>query len=139
MKDSNLNFIGNVEGMDFFTGKADVIVCDGFVGNILMKFAEGMGTTMAAYLRRALEEKLSPNDLEPLVSKVWEVNNLTKRVGGPLFGVNGVVVVGHGASKAEGVAGAIDTARMCVERKLVESMRTELASLRNGDFFTQQS
>ena len=138
-KESNLNFIGNVEGMDFFTGKADVIVCDGFVGNILMKFAEGMGTTMAAYLRRALEGKLPPNDLEPLVSKVWEVNNLTKRVGGPLFGVNGVVVVGHGASKAEGVAGAIDTARMCVERKLVESMRTELASLRNGDFFTQQS
>ena len=131
-KESNLNFIGNVEGMDFFTGKADVIVCDGFVGNILLKFTEGLGATIAAYLRKALEGKLPPGEFEPLVSKVWEVNNLPKKMGGPLFGVNGVVVIGHGASKAEGVAGAIDTARRCVELNLVESMRTELAALRNA-------
>ena len=132
-KESNLNFVGNVEGMDFFTGKADVIICDGFVGNILMKFTEGLGATMAAFLKRALEGKVPPNDLETLASKVWEVNNLPKKMGGPLFGVNGAVVVGHGASMAQGVAGAIDTARRCVELKLVESMRTELAALRTGD------
>ena len=131
--ESDLNFVGNVEGMDFFTGKADVIVCDGFVGNILMKFTEGLGTTMAAYLRKALEGTLPATALEPLISKIWEVNNLPKQMGGPLFGVNGVVIVGHGASKAEGVAGAIDTARRCVEFNLVEGMRTELAALRNGN------
>jgi glycerol-3-phosphate acyltransferase PlsX len=130
--ESDLNFVGNVEGMDFFTGKADVIVCDGFVGNILMKFTEGLGTTMAAYLRKVLEGTLPATALEPLVSKIWEVNNLPKKMGGPLFGVNGVVIVGHGASKAEGVAGAIDTARKCVEFDLVEGMRTELAALRSG-------
>ena len=129
-KESNLNFVGNVEGMDFFTGKADVIVCDGFVGNILMKFTEGLGATMAAFLKRSLEGDLPPSSLDPLVSKVWEVNNLPKKMGGPLFGVNGAVVVGHGASRAEGVAGAIDTARRCVELKLVDGMRGELAALR---------
>ena len=138
-KQSNLNFIGNVEGMDFFTGKADVIVCDGFVGNILVKFTEGLGATMASYLKKALDGKLPPGDLEPLASKVWEVNNLPKKMGGPLFGVNGAVVVGHGSSRADGVAGAIDTARRCVELNLVESMRTELDSLRSGNVLTQQS
>ena len=130
-KESNLNFVGNVEGMDFFTGKADVIVCDGFVGNVLMKFTEGLGATMAAYLKKALAGQVPADALEPLVSKVWEVNNLPKKMGGPLFGVNGAVVVGHGASRAEGVAGAIDTARRYVELGLVESMRLELAALRS--------
>ena len=131
-KKSDLNFVGNVEGMDLFTDKADVIVCDGFVGNILVKFTEGLGATMAAYLRKALEGKLPADDLDLLASKVWEVNNLPKKMGGPLFGVNGLVVVGHGASKAEGVAGAINTARRCVQLDLVEGMRTELAALRDG-------
>ena len=130
---SGLDFVGNVEGMDFFTGKADVIVCDGFVGNILMKFTEGLGATMAAYLRKALEGTMPDAALEPLVSKIWEVNNLPKKMGGPLFGVNGAVVVGHGASKAEGIAGAVDTARRCVELNLVEGMRAELAALRSGN------
>ena len=129
-KQSSLNFIGNVEGMDFFTGRADVIVCDGFVGNVLMKYTEGLGATMAAYLKKVLEGKLPPDELEPLASKVWEVNNLPKKMGGPLFGVNGTVIVGHGASKAEGVAGAIGTAKRCVEINLLESMRAELAELR---------
>ena len=132
-KESNLNFIGNVEGMDFFTGKADVIVCDGFVGNVLMKFTEGLGATMAAYLNKVLQGKLPPGDLAPLAAKVWEVNNLPKKMGGPLFGVNGAVIIGHGASKAEGVAGAINTAKRCVELNLVEGMRAELSSLRSGN------
>ena len=125
-KESNLNFVGNVEGMDFFTDKADVIVCDGFVGNILMKFTEGLGATLASYLKNILSDKLPSEELAPLAAKVWEVNNLPKRVGGPLFGVNGTVIVGHGASGPEGVVGAIDTARRCIEIGLVENMRIEL-------------
>ena len=131
-KESNLNFVGNVEGMDFFTGKADVIVCDGFVGNIIMKFTEGLGATMAAYLKKALDGKVSTSDLEPLASKIWEVNNLPRKMGGPLFGVNGVTIVGHGASMAEGVAGAINTATRAVKLNLVDGIRTELAALQNG-------
>ena len=131
-KEGSLNFVGNVEGMDFFTGKADVIVCDGFVGNILLKFTEGLGATMAAYVKNSLGGYLPAGDVETLVSKIWEVNNMPKRTGGPLFGVNGAVVIGHGASTSEGVAGAIDTARRCVELELVEGMKEQLAALRNG-------
>ena len=138
-KESNLNFVGNVEGMDFFTGKADVIVCDGFVGNILMKFTEGLGATMAAYLKKSLEGKLPDAAIGPLVSEVWEINNLPKKMAGPLFGIDGAVLVGHGASKAEGVSGAIDTARRYVEIKLLDSIRTELAALQSGGLSTRQS
>ena len=138
-KDSNLNFVGNVEGMDFFTGKADVIVCDGFVGNILLKYTEGLGTATAGYLKSALVGKVPSDALEALVSQVWEVSNLGKKMGGPLFGLNGTIVVGHGASEAEGVAGAIDTARRCVEMKLVDSFREELAALRSEELLARQS
>ncbi len=129
---SSLNFVGNVEGMDFFTNKADVIVCDGFVGNILMKFTEGLGAVTAKYVKQSLNGKLPDEDLAAFAANLWEVNNLPKKMGGPLFGVNGVVLIGHGASEARGVAGAIDTARRCVELNLVEGLKTGLADLRSA-------
>ena len=128
-KGSSLNFVGNVEGMDFFTGKADVIVCDGFVGNILLKFTEGLGATISHYLKKVLQDKLPADQLDSLAYSVWEANNLPRKMGGPLFGVDGAVVVGHGSSKADGVSGAIDTARRIVELDLVNSFRGQLAAL----------
>ena len=136
-KDSTLNFVGNVEGMDFFTGKADVIVCDGFVGNILLKFTEGLGATISQYLKRALRDKLPNDQLDSLVYNVWEANNLPRKMGGPLFGVDGAVVVGHGSSKADGVSGAIDTARRLVELDLVDSFRNQLAALGDAEAGSQ--
>jgi hypothetical protein len=103
---SHLNFVGNVEGMDFFTDRADVIVCDGFVGNILLKFAEGLGGALAPFLRQTLSPLLTPEQVARIASDLWQVNNLPRIMGGPLFGVNGAVILGHGSSKAEGVAGA---------------------------------
>ena len=132
-KDSNLNFVGNLEGMDFFTDKADVIVCDGFVGNVLVKFTEGLGTTLAGYLKKMLSGKLPPGDLGDLAKEIWDVNNLPRRMGGPLFGVQAPVVIGHGTSGPESVAGAIDTARKCGEIRLVENMRAELEALEAAD------
>jgi fatty acid/phospholipid biosynthesis enzyme len=87
---------------------------------------------MAAYLKKALEGNLPSDAIDSLASKVWEVNNLPKKMGGPLFGVNGSVIIGHGASNAEGVAGAIDTAKRFVELGVVEDMRKELATLRDA-------
>ena len=128
-KENSFNFVGNVEGMDFFTGKVDVVVCDGFVGNILMKFTEGLGATMAAFLKRGLEGRLSPEAVRTITSSVRETINPVKKLGGgPLLGVKGTVVVGHGASRAEDVARAIDTARRCVEMALVSSMQREMAA-----------
>ncbi len=129
LQESHLNFIGNVEGMDFFTDRADVIICDGFVGNILMKFTEGLGTALSRFVERRLESVLHPEVLAEVSADLWQTTNLPRTMGGPLFGVNGAVILGHGSCRAGGVAGAIDTGVRYVELGLVESLRDELAQL----------
>ena len=130
-QDSHLNFIGNVEGMDLFTQRADVIVCDGFVGNILMKYTEGFGSALSPFLQERLSSKLTPEEVREIAASLWQLTNLPRTMGGPLFGVNGAVVLGHGSCRADGVAGAINTATRCVSLDLVRSMREELSRM-NG-------
>ena len=137
-RDSHLNFVGNVEGMDFFTNKADVIICDGFVGNILIKFTEGMGGALAAYLNENLSQVLDPEAVRKVASDLWETTNRPRTVGGgPLFGVNGAVILGHGSCRAEGVAGAVRIAVRYVRVGLEDIMRDELATL-NGSRSSQE-
>ena len=131
LRESHLNFIGNVEGMDFFTDRADVIICDGFVGNILMKFTEGLGTALSRFVQQRLEAVLPAQELSAVSSDLWQTTNLPRTMGGPLFGVNGAVILGHGSCEASGIAGAIDTGVRYVELGMVESMRKELAQLSN--------
>jgi len=127
--DSHLNFVGNVEGMDFFTGLADVIVCDGFVGNILMKYTEGLGGALFPFLQKQLESRLKPEEVQEIGASLWQQMNLPRTMGGPLFGVNGAVVLGHGSCKADEVAGAINTSCRYVRLGMVESMREELSRM----------
>ena len=131
-RESHLNFVGNVEGMDFFTDKADVIVCDGFIGNILIKFAEGLGSALAPYLQRQLAEFLPEAQLKQIAGALWTNMNLPRTMGGPLFGVNGLVMVGHGSSTADGIAGAINTGLLCHSIDLVAGFRQELSELRGA-------
>jgi glycerol-3-phosphate acyltransferase PlsX len=128
-KEGSLNFVGNVEGMDFFTDKADVIVCDGFIGNILIKFAEGLGSALVPYLRRHLSEILPAEQVRQIGEALWTTTNLPRTMGGPLFGVDGLVMIGHGSSTADGVAGAINTGLLCHRLELVEGFRQELVGL----------
>ena len=129
LQESHLNFIGNVEGMDFFTGRVDVIVCDGFVGNILMKFTEGLGTALSHYVEQRLAAHLPAAELAKVSSDLWETTNMPRTMGGPLFGVNGMVMLGHGSCRASGIEGAIDTGVRCAQIGMVDSMRQELAQL----------
>ena len=129
LQESHLNFIGNVEGVDFFTGRVDVIVCDGFVGNILMKFTEGLGTALSHYVEQRLADHLPAAELAKVSSDLWETTNMPRTMGGPLFGVNGMVMLGHGSCRASGIAGAIHTGVRCAQIGMVESMRQELAQL----------
>lgn len=130
-KDSGLNFVGNVEGLDLFLDKADVVVCDGFVGNVLLKFAEGMGSAIGRWLPGVLKAHLLPSVVGSLEGLLESVIDLTEVGGGPLFGVKGVVVIGHGRARAVGVAGAINMAKRVWEADLVEAMQSELGSLRS--------
>ena len=129
---SGLNFVGNIEANELPDNKAEVAVCDGFVGNIVMKLTEGLGAAMADHLRTRLKGKLPESQLDLLAREVYEINNVVEtHGGGPLLGVNGVSVIGHGRGKAEAVRRAIDTARHAVEVGLVSSLNEELARVRD--------
>ncbi len=131
-QDSHLNFVGNVEGMDFFTNKADVIICDGFVGNILVKFTEGMGGALADFVRVQLPGSVDREVVDRLATDLWETTNRPRTVGGgPLFGVNAPVILGHGSCLANGVEGAVRTAVRYVNVGLLDIMRSELAVINN--------
>ena len=117
-QESQLNFVGNVEGMDFFTNKADVIICDGFVGNILVKFTEGMGGALADFVRQQLPESVDRSVVDRLAEELWETTNRPRTVGGgPLFGINAPVILGHGSCRAVGVEGAVRTAVALRQRR----------------------
>ena len=128
---SGLNFVGNIEGHDLAAGKAEVVVCDGFVGNILMKTVEGLGDALIPHLRSRLKGVLSEAELSTVCDETYDLFNVGERSGGgPLFGVNGMVVVGHGRFRAQAIADAAQTARRLTEVDLLGHMRAELERVR---------
>ena len=127
---SGLNFVGNLEAIDLLDNKAEVVVCDGFVGNIVMKLTEGLGQALSEHLRVRLRDKLPASELDEVVREVYELNNTAETMGGgPLFGVNGVTVVGHGRAKADAVRRAINTAKFSVESGFIAQLNQELAKV----------
>jgi glycerol-3-phosphate acyltransferase PlsX len=131
LKKSGLNFIGNVEGWDLLSRRVNVIVCDGFVGNILLKFGEGLSAALARWLRERLDSLLPSTEVQCLTDELQGMMEFEKRIGGaPLLGVKGVMVVGHGRSRASGVEKAISQAKLAVERHLIETIEDELAKIR---------
>jgi glycerol-3-phosphate acyltransferase PlsX len=131
LKKSGLNFIGNVEGWDLLSGRANVIVCDGFVGNILLKFGEGLSAALARWLRERLANLLLPTEIQRLTDELQEIMEIEKRIGGvPLLGVKGVMVVGHGRSRSSGIEKAIGQAKLAVESHLIETIEKELVKIR---------
>ncbi|MBI2853713.1 MAG: phosphate acyltransferase PlsX [Chloroflexi bacterium] len=129
---SGLNFIGNVEGCDIPSGKANVIVCDGFVGNILVKYTETLGRAVCSYLEDQLRTKLSSRELQALVDGVLAATNIVDvRGGDALLAVNGVVCKGHGRSLRQDVTKTIGRAKLAVERDLVGAIGKALAEVRD--------
>ena len=115
-KQSHLNFIGNIEGHDIPFGKANVIVCDGFTGNVLIKFCEGLGEAVVKRLRTVLDKQLPEEKIEDIASDLFTLTHIAEE-GGPIFGVDGVMIIGHGCSKAPQVANAINMAKIELERE----------------------
>lgn len=114
-----LNFIGNVEGRDILAGNCDVIVCDGFTGNILLKSMEGLVLFLAQHTLKELGK------LPAIYQKVDY-----RQVGGaPLLGVKGISVVCHGSSKRQAVHSGMNIAAQCIKSRIVEQQETALAAL----------
>jgi glycerol-3-phosphate acyltransferase PlsX len=121
------NFIGNVEGRHIFTTDAHVLVCDGFVGNTLLKFAEGwistFGTLIKESLRERLSYKLGALLLKPVFESIKKQYDYEEHGGTPLLGINGVCIISHGSSSAKAIKNSLLVAKKCIEEKLIEDIR----------------
>ena len=126
-----LNYIGYVEGRDFFDGVADVIVTDGFVGNSMLKMAEGMGSAM---MKAIVSEVFSIDPelgmkLEPVLKQIYKKNDYHEYGGAPLMGVNGVCMIAHGSSQPKTIRAAIRNTRQYVAAGVNEVIVRRLAEV----------
>jgi phosphate acyltransferase len=127
LEGSGLNFVGNVEGKDIFAGKADVVVADGFVGNVAIKMAEATAEFLFRTLRdeipRSVAGKLGGLLIRPRIQKIRARLDWREFGGAPLLGIDGVAVVAHGRSDATAVKNAIRVAKDAVDGGLVANIR----------------
>ena len=132
LKTAPVNFVGNVEGPDVFAGQADVIVCDGFTGNITLKVSEGLVETVEALLHDELSATFGTRVGYLLSRQAYR--RFRKRLdyseygGAPLVGVNGLCIVGHGRSSAKAVRNAVAMAARAVNDGLLHNLAREVAS-----------
>jgi glycerol-3-phosphate acyltransferase PlsX len=133
LKQSTLNFVGNVEGREIFGGAVDVIVCDGFIGNVALKISEGVAQHIVTLLKDALQSTLSSQVGYVLSRKAYK--SFRKKIdyseygGAPLLGVRGVTVIGHGSSNAHAIKNAIRVATELVRGGVNEKIEQELSML----------
>lgn len=131
---THLNFVGNVEGRDLPAGKADVVVCDGFIGNGLLKFAEGMAILLMDMMRTEISRtgrgKLGALIMKPNLKALKRRLDYSEYGGAPLLGVNGLCIIGHGSSKANGIFHAVRVAKEAAEGRVIAIIKEELASTR---------
>jgi len=124
---SGLNFIGNVEGKELFGGEADVVVTDGFTGNILLKSSEAVAKLITDVLRQELtastRTKIGALLAKPAFANIKKMLDPGEVGAAPLLGINGLVFVGHGRSDARALVSAIRTARHAIEADLLGALR----------------
>ena len=136
LKKTNLNFIGNIEGQDVLKGKADVVVTDGFTGNIVIKTVEGLGSTFQDLLEVGEAIKADHQLTGSALVHYMELASAAKQVdyqevgGGCVLGLNGNVILAHGRSKAKAIKSAIHLAHRAVRARVVEA-------LKNGDYVSE--
>lgn len=128
LNESSLNFKGNVEGRDILSGKVQIVVCDGFVGNIILKFSEGMADSITSRLIRGLKEKDLYSIDDGFIKNFRESLDYAEYGGAPILGINGVGIVCHGHSSARAIKNAIKMAYQYVENntgdKLLRGLQT---------------
>jgi len=114
LKETSLNFIGNVEGRDVMTGTADVIVCDGFIGNVVLKTAEAVAEAIGKMLRKNIGNNLTRKAgyllMRPAFDAMKRRMDPEEYGGAPFLGVNGISIIGHGRSSARAIRNAIRVA-----------------------------
>ncbi|MHC4441115.1 MAG: phosphate acyltransferase PlsX [Planctomycetota bacterium] len=124
-----LNFVGNVEGRDLFRGGADVIICDGFTGNIALKLTEGLAEGLFKTIAKeiALASPELSKSFDPVIKRVWANHDYAEYGGAPLLGVDGVCIICHGRSDHVAIRNAVRVAWEYIESDLNAIISTELA------------
>lgn len=131
--DRSVHFVGNVEGNDVPAGVADVVVCDGFAGNIVLKFAEGVASTMFQLLRRDVfvggRGRLAGLLARPRFRRVRDRLDYAEYGGAPLLGVDGSVIIAHGRSDARAIRNAINVATIAARHDVPRRIGSAMAAL----------
>ncbi len=133
LKASSLNFIGNVEGKDLYSGRADVIVSDGFTGNVALKASEGVIETLFNMTRNEVMKNIFSKIgfllMKRNLKKIYKRVNYSEYGGAHLLGINGVCIIGHGRSNPYAVKNAVRTARDFVTKNIQDRIRKELSQI----------
>ncbi|MFB2645489.1 phosphate acyltransferase PlsX [Raphidiopsis sp. BLCC-F218] len=128
-ENTQINFSGNAEGRDVLSGEFDVIVCDGFVGNVLLKFAEAVGGVILQILREELPQgirgQIGTAILKPNLKRVKQRMDHAEHGGALLLGVNGICFIGHGSSQAPSIFSAIRMAKEAVDNQVLERLQSK--------------
>ncbi|MEQ8466346.1 phosphate acyltransferase PlsX [Coleofasciculus sp. E2-BRE-01] len=127
-KNSRITFLGNAEGRDVLSGQFDVIVCDGFVGNVLLKFAEAVGDIVLQILREELPQglhgQIGTAILKPNLKRIKQRIDHAEHGGGLLLGVDGVCIISHGSSQAPSIFNAIRLAKEAIDNQVLERIQS---------------
>ncbi len=138
LRDSGLNFIGNIEGRDFFTGKCDVIVCDGFAGNVVLKMTESILEMMITLITKEIQKdwlaRLGALLCKPAFVSIQKETNYEEAGGALLLGVDGVVIIGHGISSAKAIKNAIRVAREAISENVNDRIIEGIGSHLNNTY-----
>jgi glycerol-3-phosphate acyltransferase PlsX len=133
LQSSSLNFIGNIEGKDIYSGKADIIVSDGFTGNVALKVSEGVVETFFYMARTELMKnffsKIGLFLMKRNLKKIYKKIDYAEYGGAPLLGINGVCIIGHGRSNPNAVKNAVGLARDFVQNKVQEKIQYGIANI----------
>ncbi len=133
IKQTQLNFVGNVEGRDLFRGNVDVIVCDGFIGNIALKLSEGLAEHIGGMLKRAIQSSLRSQIGYALSKRAFDAlrrrTDYSEYGGAPLLGIRGITIIGHGRSNANAVKNAMRVAWELCRSRVNEKIEQELSAV----------
>lgn len=139
-RNPNINFVGNAEGRDVLSGQFDVIVCDGFTGNVLLKFAEAVGGVALQIIKeelpRGVRGKVGAVVLKPNLLNIKQRMDHAEHGGGLLLGVAGVCIISHGSSQAPSIFNAIRLAREAADHKVSDRIRScyqQTVAVANGE------
>lgn len=141
IKNTSLNFIGNIEGKDIFSGDANVVVCDGFIGNVVLKTSEGLAEVILKMLRREISEvstgRISYLFLKPALKNFKKKTDYAEYGGAPLLGINGTCIISHGRSSAKAIKNAVKVAAEFSQKRVYQVIAEDIKGYVDGGSFVK--